>query len=242
MSDGRDKFILYEYLMFFWRKKWVVLVLPLLGILIPIILGFVKEPPFVGNLTYYTGDIADDGLINQDLIKKDLPQGIKNKATVVKGEKTISFVSTSQNQNEIRDIFSKVDSNYGKRLEGFADKDLKLKKDSLKTLKSQRNNLKVSLNNYKEKIDDPKFANDIKIGYFGLIPKMEKVVLDNDQAIYVQEDKILNYQKPEKVSMTIGHQNKFTKSNILVGFILGLFLSFCLVTLWKYILDAKRVS
>lgn len=236
MSDGRDKFILYEYLMFFWRKKWVVLVLPLLGILIPIILGFVKEPPFVGNLTYYTGDIAKEELINLDLIKNDLPQSIKNKATVVKGEKTISFVSTSQNQNEIRDIFTKVDSNYGKRLESSSEDDLKIQKDYLKKLKSQSENLEVSLKNYQEKVHDPKF--NIKPGDFAMIQKLEKNLYDS---VHVQEDMIKNYQKPEKVSMTIGQQNKFTKSNILVGFIVGLFLSFCLVTLWKYILDAKRV-
>lgn len=243
MSDGQDRYILYEYLMFFWNKKWLLLIPPILGIIIPIAIGMVKENPYVGTLTYYVGGTENPKLVNPDIIKSELlSDKISDGVSVVKGDKVISFVSSSQSKSEIKDIFAEVDTQYGKLLGEISEKDLKFDKEYLDNIKQRKKVLEASLLQARKQLEQAKSRSDIDSGYLKSIAQMEKSLSNYTEDIYLQEQRLLNYQEPGKISTTINQQKNHTTSNILVGFILGLFVAVGLVTLWKYILDAKRVS
>ncbi|MBO0962872.1 hypothetical protein J1P26_24680 [Neobacillus sp. MM2021_6] len=238
MSDGRERFVLYEYLMFFWKKKWLVVALPLLGIVAGLAIGLVKETPYVGNLPYYTGEVTKPDLVIKELIKNNLPEEISDKVDIVPGQNMVTFVSHSADQEEIKEIFTRIEKDYGKRLEDNSDVQLKKLNDNLAKRKEQENNLDEMINNYSEEIENTGLDKDTKRG--NSIQPLYKKFLDLTQEIYQLDDKVSNFTKAQRLDSMIVKEKTNTTSNILVGFIIGLFLSLCLVTLWKYILDARR--
>jgi hypothetical protein len=242
LPESRDRFVLYEYLLFFWKKKWILILLPILGIIIALGLGLTKQATYVANLSYYIGNMEDDALANQALIKAGLSNDIENRVNIQVANSSVSFDSTSHDQDELKKIFSKVSKEYGTKLNNHSKKDEKLRKEYLTSLKDGKKRLETNIREYEDKVKDPNIDIDVKIGYMDMIPELERRLSDYTDSINTEQLNESNYQKPVKTSFTISEQSSFTKSSVLVGFVLGLFLSICLLTLWKYILDARRLS
>jgi capsular polysaccharide biosynthesis protein len=241
LSQGEKRYVLYEYLMFLWRKKLLLLALPLLFALIGAGLSFLKDRPYVGQLSFYTGEVESKDLLRPDLVKEKYEmEGFSY--TVSAAEKTMIFTSVGNDPDRIEKTLQKVTKQYEKDLMDKSEEKLELKKNELEFLKNKRLSLEESLKIYHDYIENKDIDPELAMQYSDSINEAEDKVLDYTQKINTKENSILNFDEPQKMTMVINREESYIISNVILGTVLGLLLALGLILIWKYVTDARRGS
>jgi capsular polysaccharide biosynthesis protein len=227
--------------MFLWRKKFLLLALPLLFALIGAGLSFLKDRPYVGQLSFYTGEVESKDLLRPELVKENYEmEGFSY--TVSAAEKTMIFTSVGNDPDQIEKTLQKVTKQYEKDLIDKSEEILELKNNELEFLKNKRLSLEESLKIYHEYIENKDIDPELAMQYSDSINEAEDKVLDYTQKINTKENSILNFDEPQKMTMVINREDSYIISNVILGTVLGLLLALGLILVWKYVTDARRGS
>ncbi|QNG60234.1 hypothetical protein H4O14_01515 [Bacillus sp. PAMC26568] len=244
MKD-KDRFVFYEYLLFFWRKKLWFLPLPILLIIAAVVFSLMTDKVYHGQTTVFTGGVTmKKTLLYPDIVtvnygeKVDQDKNLKFSVTAVTGRMTFNLTGTDK--EAIKEELESLSSTYEKELLNAYEEELEIKDEHLtgliETIKVKEANIEdlkslVASANEKEKQN-----------YLDFIRQEEEAVLDyKDDVSDIKSEKI-NFEKPQFLSESITEKSSFLTSNLLVATILGLFVSLLLLTLWKYIQDARRFT
>lgn len=235
----QNDFVLYRYLMFFWKKKWLFLIIPLLlGALVGIY-SYMKEKPYVGTVTVFTGDVVNISMTNAKLLSaayapKELPANGSFKAAIPV-EKQALFTVTGTDKAQVQNALEDAQSNYIKDLNSAFKDITSYQEEHAKQLDERINALNKSLESYRNKLDTAGGEQYIDL----VINAEDKLSEAMEQRLEVKE-KLAIAQAPQIISSGVVQSEGNLKVNILVTVVLGLFLTFLGMILWKYLLDAKQ--
>ncbi|MCR8850564.1 hypothetical protein NQ095_19265 [Rossellomorea sp. SC111] len=237
----KNNYVFYEYLHFFWRKKVIFFLIPLVVALGTVMFTLTKDDVYKGEITVYTSSIGINDLTHPDLIQSKFSGkvseiGVDNfNVSATTGRVLFSFKDPDKDQ--IKEAIDIIEKNYLKDLneeysnrkrhlesaiESYekADKMLQIRTDFLER-KVQQGTLtsdELQESNYLSGKSDFQFIEDMKM------TKMELDELDD----------------PKVLSSSITKSNNFIISNLITSVLIGFIFSTLILMLWKYILDARK--
>ncbi|MFC0272234.1 hypothetical protein ACFFIX_12390 [Metabacillus herbersteinensis] len=235
----KERFVFYDYLHFLWIKKLWLLPLPAIMIIVALVFNSLSEPSYNGQSTFYTGGVEKDSLgkphLVQAVLLKDIETDQNFNVTAVPN--LITLHVNGLDKQKVNDVLGKFTDAYNKKIIKAANEELKSIEVQLRTLKEvakvKENTMEFAKDWGSEKDESVELA-------LYLISKEEEESLENAAEIEVLEKELSNYEEPQLLTTSVLEKDTYVKSNLIIAFIAGVFLSFVLLTLWKYILDARR--
>jgi len=78
MTNDKKQYVFYEYLKFFYRKKWLFLLLPIIGLVIGAMFSMIQERQYEyeGEALVYLGGVDNQSFVDGDIIEANYtPEG-----------------------------------------------------------------------------------------------------------------------------------------------------------------------
>lgn len=237
------KFVMYEYLLFFWKKKMTFIIVPVIFALIGAGASFVvpKDADYVGNTTIFTGTIKLGALSNPENVAATY-------GTDVEGE-IEGFVS-SDNYMKF-----KIYDDDRDRLEADLDKMTKKVEEALlesyesrskatiayrDKLIAQETELGEVLRVYSERLQNSDLTIEQELDTNAIVQYTEQQLADVIATAQRITNDIEFFEQPSIVTQSVSETKSYTMEYAVAGLILGVLMAFLILILWKYIIDARR--
>lgn len=243
MREDKRRYVFYEYLLFFWKKKIWFIILPVILILIAIGLSAFQKATFSGNSTVYIGDVKISELTKPDVLAADYideneENGTNSSITAVTGK--ITFHVNGKNKTNVENRLNELTDKYIKEMTEKYDELLSLEKEKVR----------VYGNQVDQKSKRVKELEEISLGLEGLeqqryqymIEYQNGLIADYEEKKNLADSEVQNFEEPRVIKKEVIENKESTSSNVIIALLGGLFLSLVLLTFWKYIDDARRYS
>ncbi|MGN7175942.1 hypothetical protein BK139_06610 [Paenibacillus sp. FSL R5-0490] len=241
MREEKKRFVLYEYLMYFWKRKHYFLIVPIITMLL--IGGAVyflkKDMPYTGQALVYTGSITSPDLTRQNNIEATF-EDEKNLEIVVTS-KQVKFVLKGDNKKDIANRLDKITETYRGMLVKHFDERFQTSDVYVQSLNKRVSVLEKAIESYKQELEkglDPDQYEDVT----ALIIETEKELTDAAATLNRMSSDLLFYQKekPRVLTETVTPSKNYLKEGAAIGLILGLVLTVALLALLKYLSEGRR--
>jgi capsular polysaccharide biosynthesis protein len=242
MSEER-RYPLYEYLQFFWKKKLLLLFIPIVFAAIAALLSIMTAKGYEGTLIYYTSSIKTDQLTDPDMILEYYRSKYPEKeidVNVVQKER-VQFKVNGDNSEEVKKTLQDIASDYDARLM----KEYNVRKDKteydIETYKKRLAEADQSLKLIKKAVQkEESFTLESYSELLISLSNMEEQVLKLETKIKNMKTDLIFFEKPKQVTLTVEKEQNNAMANSIIAFALGVFFTILSLMLWKYILDARK--
>jgi capsular polysaccharide biosynthesis protein len=242
MSEER-RYPLYEYLQFFWKKKLLLLFIPISFAAIAALLSFMTAKGYEGTLIYYTSSIKTDQLTDPDMLLEYYRSKYPEKeidVNVVQKER-VQFKVNGDNSEEVKKTLQDIASDYDARLM----KEYNVRKDKteydIETYKKRLAEADQSLKLIKKAVQkEESFTLESYSELLISLSNMEEQVLKLETKIKNMKTDLIFFEKPKQVTLTVEKEQNNAMANSIIAFALGVFFTILSLMLWKYILDARK--
>jgi len=233
---------LYQMLSFYWKKKIWFIIIPVICALLGMLIATVwpKDEKYVGKSVIFTSSTRLHSLTNPNQILSKYGKHFT-------GDVDIFVPSSSYVQanikNDDKEVIEKELKIYNNALITDLltqyEKQLNITKENIDILVTQNADLNSTIKKAQELF--PKEQNEMKMEYFSTIILTSELQLSNNIAkIQSKNNDLAFFEEPFLVSNEIEETPSFTIQWTVAGFILGIFLSFFIITLWQYICRARK--
>lgn len=240
MAEEKKKFVLYEYLLYFWDRKWFFVIVPLITTIL--IAGTVyalkHDNKYTGVALIFTGSITTKDLTDPDNITakyKDI-----NPDVFVTEKSQVKFTVNGNSQAKVQKNLDYITTTFSKELDDNAKMRLDVSKVSLNDLKDRVKALQTSLSMYHEKIDSNQLPADRYTNYSDLIIKAEDELSGAQTRVNEMSSDLAFFEKPKVLSENVHAKKTYLPESIAIGIILGVLLTIALLMLLKYLGVAKK--
>jgi hypothetical protein len=240
LAEEKKKFVLYEYLLYFWDRKWFFVIVPLITTIL--IAGTVyalkHDNKYTGVALIFTGSITTKDLTDPDNITakyKDI-----NPDVFVTEKSQVKFTVNGNSQAKVQKNLDYITTTFSKELDDNAKMRLDVSKVSLNDLKDRVKALQTSLSMYHEKIDSNQLPADRYTNYSDLIIKAEDELSGAQTRVNEMSSDLAFFEKPKVLSENVHAKKTYLPESIAIGIILGVLLTIALLMLLKYLGVAKK--
>lgn len=242
LSADKQRFVLYEYLLYFWKKKLLFVIIPPIMALVTFLgVQFVlNHAKYTGKAVVFTGSINLKDLTNPDNIVAKFPD-IKNKMdVVVTEEKYVKITVKGDDEKSVQNDLDDIVTRYNKELQEHSQKRLDTTMAYLNSLDERIKTLQTSIEHYNKKLDSPSLTpQQIESTTDLLVEAQSDLTKTMETANRVRGDLVF-YEKPSVLSEAVAPSKSYAKEAIASGLVLGVFLTFIFLILLKYVFDARR--
>lgn len=239
----KKPFILYEYLMFFWRKKVVFIIIPLIFALLGFGASYLypNNGKYVGNATVFTGAIDLKAMTNPSHVVAQFGEDVDGEIDAyVSSESYIKIKVFSDDKEELaKDLNNMVEGIEAKLLESY-DLRLSFTEKRLETLEQREVELKEAIEIYLDELENGNLTIEESQEYTKLLSTSEVELTDAQTKAQSVRNDIAFFEKPAIVKNEVTLAQKYTTEFVAAGIILGIFAAVLLLMFWKYILDARN--
>jgi hypothetical protein len=242
LAGENQKFVLYEYMLFFWKKKVWFLLIPLVTAVISLLIGqlFLHKPAYTGKAVVFTGAVNIKDLTNPENIRAKLPN-IKNELDIVVTEdKYVKITVEGDNKTSVQKELHKVISKYNDQLQQHSQQRLEITELYLQSLEERIDVLQKAIKRYNEKLDSQTITPQQLESTTDLLIEAENNLTEVMERAHRIRSNLVFYEKPAVLSETVFKSKTYLGQTIAIGIILGVFLTFIVLILMKYVLDARR--
>lgn len=240
MTENKS-YRLYDSLEFFWRKKVWFIIIPI----ILAILGYFgsmlipKDGDYIGKSTVFTGSVKLEALTNPDHIMAKYGQNFSGKAEVF--VPTRSYIKT--------EVYGENEETVTKELNQFNDQllgALTAQNDRIiagteayAVAQSERvKTLNKTIEAYKAALEST--DNLTVINNYTTLLSAAEMDLTNAMATEQRvKNDILVFEQPELAKTTVTKTKSYGLEGAIAGLVLGILLTIFILSLWKYILEAR---
>lgn len=237
-----NRYVFFEYLLFFWKRKKVFLLIPIVFVVGALLLGLFQKNVYTGQAVIAVGSITTDSLINPDIIqgnyKKDLDPDVKSSFQVVVPKNgQVRMQVSGGDQATVQNNIDKVSKAYLDSLQTLYNKRMDMYQQQTQALNKRIEELGKATEFYRDKVN--KNPSDIVTGEL-LIENEKELSRAQDSAQVISID-LLYLEGPSLVlEPTVTKQRSPLVSNLLVALALSVVGMILVLVFWKYIDDAKR--
>ncbi|MGP4078983.1 hypothetical protein ACTWQL_03645 [Pseudalkalibacillus sp. R45] len=244
MSAKRE-FVLYENLVFFWKKKKYFLIVPLILSLIAIGLSMFQDRPYEAKTLFYVGGLTEDRLTDNDLILKiyeeKLPEEYRDDfKVIIPSDGRVKFQVTSSDKNVAEKQLEKVSNQYWDDLESAYNKRKELTQEGKTVFKTQSEKTEERIDFYTEKLKNENLSIVEIDNYKEILLELETNLPFFIENMRKQETNLHFFEEPMEIETVIKQEESNLIPNLLIAIFGGLFLTVLGLVFWKYIIDARR--
>ncbi|MBN8201519.1 hypothetical protein [Bacillus sp. NTK034] len=241
MREEKKRFVLYEYLMYFWKRKHYFLIVPIITMLLVggAVYFLKKDMPYTGQALVYTGSITSPDLTRQNNIEATFKD--EEDLEVVVTSKQVKFILKGENSKDIAQRLTNIKETYRQMLVEHFDERFQTSDVYVQSLKERVSVLEKAIESYKQELEkglDPDQYEDVT----ALIIETEKELTDAAATLNRMSSDLLFYQKekPRVLTETVTQSETYFKEGAAIGLILGLLLTVLLLALMKYLSEGRR--
>ncbi|WP_059171909.1 hypothetical protein [Bacillus sp. FJAT-27445] len=237
------RYILYEYLSYFWKRKWLFVIIPLaLAVLLAAAVYVVKADNrgYIGEAKVFTGSVNERELTDPDVIKANY-QDVKGLDIFVSEKSKVKFTVKAKSKSETEQVLDQVTKQYLGDLEKNAQLRIDLTTEELIPLEKRVDVLTSNLAFYKKRLaNDPKMDLTREEDYLELIGKSEEELTRAAERTKKMRGDIKLFSYPQILPSEVHQAKSYIPESLAIGIILGLILTAALLILMKYLSDARR--
>lgn len=239
----KKKFVLYEYLVFFWRKKIFFLIIPLIFALLGLGASYLipKDGKYVGNATIFTGSVKLKALTNPSNIIAEFGPDINGEIDAyVTSESYVKLKIYNDNKEQLEKDLEKMATGVEKSLhDNFVLRE-QITQDSVNTAKTKLEKLHVVLEGLTKRLETASIGEMSDLT--STIEWTEMEIADTEARISRINGDLAFFEPPSVNRQEVTLVNTYKTELSIAGLILGVFATFLILMLWKYIIEARRYS
>ncbi|TCS93253.1 Wzz/FepE/Etk N-terminal domain-containing protein [Hazenella coriacea] len=237
-----NRYIFFEYLLFFWKRKKIFLLIPVVFVIGALLFGLLQPSVYTGQAVVAVGSITTDSLINPDIIqgsyKKELDPKIKSSfQAVVPKSGQVRLQVTGGDQEVVQKNIEKVSNAYLGSLQALYTNRSDMYKKQIEGLNKRIEELSKATEFYRSKVD--KNPADIVTGEL-LIENEKELSRAQDSAQVINIDLLYLEAPSYTIEPTVTKQRSPIVSNLAVALALSFVVMILVLVFWKYIDDAKK--
>lgn len=243
MAEENNKFVLYDYLLYFWRKKLYFLIFPLIGALLGSTLAFVfkNDQPYTGQALVFTGSVNSKELTNPANIESSFSKGIPGIHIYVSEKGQVKFTLAGDSATSIKQQLDTVVSEYEQKLKGNYQKRLNVSTHHIETLEKRVTALENAKSIYERKLESNNLAPDQYDDISELIIETEREITKALDRAHSMRSDLVFFEEPRVLSdAAVTRAKSYIPQGAAVGVILGLLAALAFLMLLKYIQDARK--
>jgi Chain length determinant protein len=231
------RFVLYDYLVFFWNKKLWFLILPLITLGLAFLISMMQPVQYQGRTILYTGDLKGSET-DPEVIKHQYKNDVKdnNLAVEVFERGQLVFTVTGSNSAEVNNDISSITKKHYKVLDEEYDEIISRTENGMETKEQHLDSLNKLTALYTKQMEEDTLSSEEE----SRMTELQIVAKEIEQQIDNNKKDIAMYEKPQKLDTTVVESGRNQKPILALGLVAGLFLSLISLVLWKYIEDARR--
>ncbi|KZZ85022.1 hypothetical protein [Bacillus sp. SJS] len=236
---------LYEYLMYFWKKKWLIVGIPVVAAILAYGLSIAVSKGYEGKANFYTSTTKSDYLTDPELLESVYQEKFGDKLKIeVLGQSKVEFSVKGKDKASVEDLLNKASEEYNAELLKEYNERYALTENKQKKYEKRLESVEKSYSVMSDKIqsDNGNLNSEELTILADAVSKEEKLISDYDDSIEGNKTDLLLFKEPKMLSKEVAKQDNNAKANAIVGFILGLFLTLLGLMLAKYIGDARRAE
>jgi hypothetical protein len=242
MSNEKEPFVLYNYLLYFWKKKYWFLLIPAITICVsflPSTLLF-KGDPYKGTGLVYTGSVDSRDLTTPENIKAKF-SGLEYPMVItVPVKEQVKFTIEGNDRVAIEGELNSVLQEFEQLLIENYNSRLSTTQEILMSLEERQEILEETIGYYRNELQNL----DQNIEELGNIGEYLIWAEGNLAEVMSESKKVSNnlvfFEKPYILNVSVEETKSYLVESAIVGFILGMFLTVLWLILLKYLFDARR--
>jgi ribosomal protein S18 len=237
LNEANEKFVLYEYLLYFWKKKIYFIIVPLITTLLVagIVYALKNDKKYTGVLTVFTGGVDLSGLTDPDNIQANY-KDIKGLDVFVSEKGQVKFTVKGNSEEQVQKEIDHIKKTYLDRLNQQADKQLSTTKEIIATQEDLIKALKPYLEDFNSKISNNQLSDEQS----ELIHQKEADLTDAIAQVKKSKTDLAFFEIPQINSVDVHRSKTYLPESIAIGIILGLIFTTALLMFVKYWGDAKE--
>ena len=232
---------LYDSLEFFWKKKMWFIIIPvivaLLGYLGSMLIP--KDGEYVGKSTIFTGSVKLEALTNPEHIQAKYGQDFTGATEVF--VPTRSYIKVETYGNNEAELTKELTQFNDQLLEGLMtqhDKVIQGTENYAETQSKRVESLTTAIESYRGILNETVNAT-VEDNLAALLSTAE---MDLTNALATEQrvrNDIISYEKPGVANTYVVETKSYGLEGAIAGFILGILAAILILSLWKYILEAR---
>ncbi|MCM3403665.1 hypothetical protein [Cytobacillus oceanisediminis] len=241
MSEDKKRFVLYEYLMYFWKRKHYFLIVPIITMLLAggAVYFLKKDMPYTGQAVVYTGGVTSPDLTRENNIAARFPD--EENLEIFVSSKQVKFTKIGNTVKEVEQSLNRVTEKYEDDLiENFEGR-IKASEVYLKSLDTRVTVLQKAIASYNQELEKG-LAQDQYEDFTALLIETEKELSEADATAHRMRSDIEFFKKeePKILFENVTQSKTYFKEGAAIGLILGLVLTVLLLALMKYLSEGRR--
>jgi hypothetical protein len=240
MDEKENKsYPFYDYLSFLWEKKRWVVGITATALVIAIIVSLFVKATYGGTVLFNVADATDDRVTVPDIILSNyqglLPEELRSSLEVVVPKyKQVQISLSGRDSKQVSKGLEKVTKAYYAELQKVYKQRRSLSETYITTLEQRVDALEKAA-----KVAQPSSSNT------EAFTNLQNELATRQEQLHASKIDLSRMQSPIVVppasldNLVITKQSTPWKGNIIVALAAGLLISIVVITLWKYILEAK---
>lgn len=239
----KKPFVFYEFLMFFWKKKIYFIIIPLIFTLLGFGGSYIfpNKTQYVGNSTVFTGSIKLKAMTDPSNVVAQFSENVDGEIDAfVSSESYIKIKVFSDDKDELtKDLNDMTDRIENALLENYETR-LTITEEHLKSLEDREKVLSEARELYLSQLSKNNLAIDDSEEYTQLLAWTEGEITEARADAQSVRNDLAFFEKPSVIRNEVQQTKTYRTELTIAGFALGVFMTFLILSLWKYILDARR--
>ncbi|KXG08971.1 hypothetical protein AT864_02655 [Anoxybacillus sp. P3H1B] len=238
MTNDKQRFVLYEYLLYFWNKKLFFCIIPpiiALTALLSVHL-ILNDAKYTGKALVFTGRVNLKDLTNPDNIIAKFPNIKSNVDIDVTEEKYVKITVKGNDKTKVQNDLHYIVAHYNQQLQDHSQNRLDVTMEQMKEYNDLIKKIRSVIEDTDEKIGTTVTDTNVINSQSELLVTLT----DLTKKVNNMKSDLIFYEKPSVLSETVALSKSYVKEAVASGLVLGIFLTFMLLTLMKYVSDARR--
>lgn len=219
------------------------IIIPVIFALLGLGASFVmpKEAKYEGTATVFTGAIKLKALTHPTNIVAKFGEGIEGEVDAfVSSDSFIKVKIFSDHADSMERDLAKITAGIEEELLASYDQRYKVTEEYIVSLEDDVKKLKDVLSIYSAKAESGNLPLEQDMEIASIVEMTEKEISEKQTAIQRVKGDLTFFEKPSIVSQSIEKTETYLMELTIAGFALGLMMTFLILILWKYIIDARR--
>lgn len=239
----QKRFALYEYLIFFWKKKQFFIIIPLIFALLGFGASYLvpKKADYVGSGTVFTGSVKLKGLTNPSNIMATFGEGIQGDVDAdVTSESYVKIKIYNNDKAQLESDLAKMTGDLEKALVDSYEHRKQITEEYVKLNRDRLDELNDVLDAYSEKTKNSNLPIEQSSDVDSVVEWTESEIADVVATINRVEGDLAFFEPPSIVRQDINAVDTHKVELTLAGLILGIIAAVLFLMLWKYMNEARR--
>ncbi len=240
----KKKFVLYDYLVFFWKKKIFFLIIPLIFTLLGFGASYVvpNDGKYVGKATIFTGGVKLKSLTDPEIIVAEHGSDVNGKIDAyVSSDSHVKIKIYDDNKEQLEKDLKKMVSSVEKSLLDSYELRYNITNDSVVTAESKLKELHDVL---KVTVDELEKGATIETSteLAKTIEWTQLEIADTEAKISRIKGDLAFFEPPSVDLKPVTTVNTYKTELTIAGLILGVIGTVLILMMWKYIIEARRYN